>query len=98
MSQANADRNLLFGILALQKDFITRDQLKAALQAWVIDKSKPLGNILLSQGMIAADTQSLLDALLLKHLAEHGNDPGKSLAATNVVGSIKEDLKQIADT
>jgi eukaryotic-like serine/threonine-protein kinase len=37
------DRNLLFGILALQMDFISRDQLIAAMNAWVLDKSKSLG-------------------------------------------------------
>ena len=33
MNPAHADRNLLFGILALQMDFITRDQLVAAVEA-----------------------------------------------------------------
>jgi hypothetical protein len=33
---------LLFGILALQKwEFISRDQLVAAKNAWVLDKEKP---------------------------------------------------------
>jgi hypothetical protein len=41
-----ADRNLLFGILALQMDFIGRDDLIAAMSAWVLDKGKPLGQIL----------------------------------------------------
>src|SRR5262249_35564205 len=36
MSQAAADRNLLFGILALQMDFIRRDALIAAMNAWVV--------------------------------------------------------------
>ena len=36
-----ADRNLLFGILALQMDFITRDQLVAAMHAWVLAKAPP---------------------------------------------------------
>jgi hypothetical protein len=31
-----ADRNLLFGILALQMDFASRDQLVAAMHAWVM--------------------------------------------------------------
>ena len=39
MSQSAADRNLLFGILALQMDFISRDQLIEALHAWVLAKS-----------------------------------------------------------
>jgi hypothetical protein len=41
-SRPGADRNLLFGILALQMDFIGRDALIAAMNAWVLDKSKPL--------------------------------------------------------
>ena len=31
-SRRSADQNLLFGILALQMDFITRDQLVAAMR------------------------------------------------------------------
>src|SRR5262249_40041689 len=32
----SADRNLLFGILALQLDFVSRDALVAAMNAWVL--------------------------------------------------------------
>jgi hypothetical protein len=38
MSAAAADRNLLFGILALQMDFISRDALIQGMNAWVLDK------------------------------------------------------------
>src|SRR5262245_1143257 len=50
--KAGADRNLLFGILALQMDFINRDQLIAAMNAWVLDKAQPLGQILCAQGAL----------------------------------------------
>jgi hypothetical protein len=40
-SRPGADRNLLFGILALQMDFIQRDALIAAMHAWVLDKTRP---------------------------------------------------------
>ncbi len=50
MPDAHADRNLLFGILALQLDFISRDALVAAMNAWVLDKAKTLGQILRAQG------------------------------------------------
>jgi hypothetical protein len=36
------DRNLLFGILALQLDFITRDQPVAAIHSLVRNKLRPL--------------------------------------------------------
>jgi eukaryotic-like serine/threonine-protein kinase len=49
MASATGDRNLLFGILALQMDFIGRDALVKAMNAWVLDKAKPLGRILLDK-------------------------------------------------
>ena len=35
MSAAYSDRNLLFGVLALQMDFLSRDALIAAMHAWI---------------------------------------------------------------
>src|SRR5262245_15235675 len=92
-----ADRNLLFGILAVQLDFITRDQLIAAMNAWVLDKAKPLDAVLLEQHVLSAARHTLLEALVKEHLAQHNNDPQQSLAAVSSVGSVKRDLEQIAD-
>jgi hypothetical protein len=55
MSSSHVDRNLLFGILALQMDFISRDALISAMHAWVLNKQKPLGQILVEQGALAPD-------------------------------------------
>src|SRR5262249_22061160 len=66
-SRPSADRHLLFGILALQMDFITRDALIAAMNAWVLDKAKPLGQIMIEQGAIRADNRDLLDVLVSRH-------------------------------
>ena len=46
----SSDRNLLFGILALQMEFVSRDALVRAMNAWVLEKAKPLGEILQEQG------------------------------------------------
>jgi eukaryotic-like serine/threonine-protein kinase len=62
MPSTVTDRNLLFGILALQMDFISRDALVAAMHAWVLDKGKPLGQILVDQRALTADTHALLEA------------------------------------
>jgi serine/threonine-protein kinase len=91
-----ADRNLLFGILALQMDFINRDALIAAMHAWVLDKARPLGEILQAQGALSADEQLALETLVEKHLRRHGDDPQRSLAA--MAGpSVRQDLSDIAD-
>jgi WD40 repeat protein/serine/threonine protein kinase len=97
MPNPTADRNLLYGILALQMDFIRRDALIAAMHAWVLDKAKSLGQILQDQGALDADTHALLDALVEKHLALHGNVAEQSLAAAGAPASVRETLAQIAD-
>jgi len=97
MSNPNTDRNLLTGILALQLDFISRDALIQAMNAWVLEKAKPLSQILLEQGALATDARDLLDALVQKHLALHGNDAEMSLAAVSSLKSVRQELEQIVD-
>jgi serine/threonine-protein kinase len=97
VANANADCNLLFGILAWQMDFISRDALLDAMKAWVFDKARPLGQILLQQGALRPDTQQLIESLVQKHLELHDNDPEKSLAAVSSVGSLCTDLEELND-
>jgi serine/threonine protein kinase len=94
---AAADRNLLFGILALQMDFISRDALIAAMNAWVLNKAKPLGQILQEQAVLSGERRALLEALVQEHLKQHDNDPEKSLAAVSSIKSVRRDLESIAD-
>src|SRR4051812_12428271 len=92
-----ADRNLLFGVLALQMDFITRDQLVAAMNAWVLDKAKSLGQILLEQKALAAADRDLLEPLVNRHITQHGGDPQRSLAALSSVSDVRPDFEPIHD-
>jgi hypothetical protein len=96
-SQHGADRNLLFGILAFQLDFINQSTLVAALQSWVFRKATPLGQILMEQGAIGTDCQVLLEALVHEHLRQHGNDTQQSLAAVSSVDSLRAKLEQIGE-
>jgi serine/threonine-protein kinase len=91
------DRNLLFGILALQMDFIDRDALVRAMNAWVLDKAKPLGGILREQGKLTAEHHALLEPLVDAHIRAHGNDPQRSLVALSSVSSVRRELSQVAD-
>jgi hypothetical protein len=60
-STPNTDRHLLFGILAFQNNFISREQLLAAFNAWVLDKTRSLGDILIEHKALIADRRALLD-------------------------------------
>src|ERR1700688_4660972 len=97
MTNSANDRNMLFGILAQQMDFITRDALIAAMHAWVQEKHKPLGQILVEQKALTHDTHALLEALVKKHLALHSDDAEKSLASVGSVSSVRRNLAAITD-
>jgi formylglycine-generating enzyme required for sulfatase activity len=97
VSKAEADRNLLFGILALQMDFLSRDALVAGMGAWVLDKGKPLGRILVDQGALDPQNLALLEPLVNRHIQMHGDDPGRSLAAIDSPGPVRDRLREVAD-
>src|SRR5437660_12509419 len=92
MPSPAADRNLLFGILALQMDFIRRDALIAAMNAWVLDKAKPLGEILRDQGALAAADHDLLESMVQRHLEKPGHEAGRSPAALAAPRSVRASL------
>lgn len=95
---AVADKNLLFGIVALQMDFIGRDALLAGMHAWVADKGKPLGQILLDQKVLSGQHYALLEALVDAHIKQHGDDPQRSLLAISSMQSVRVELGHIADS
>ncbi len=76
-----ADRNLLFGVLALQMDFVSRDALIAAMQAWGLAKHRPLGEILLEHGALTAERRHVLDLLTAERLKPPGGEPPRDSAA-----------------
>ena len=55
MAAIAADRDLLFGLLALQNGLIDQGQLVAAFQAWTRDKARPLADHLVARGDLDAD-------------------------------------------
>src|SRR5262245_39727695 len=95
----SSDRNLLFGILALQLNFIGRDALIAAMNAWVLNKDQPLGQILRAQGQLTEGQWKVLDDVLAEQLKAHHNDPQESLAtlATGAPPWLKDGLAPDAD-
>ena len=97
MARVDADRKLLLGILAHQMDFITRDALFEAMNAWIIRKETPLGALLVERGDLAKSRRDLLEALVDEHVLAHGGDPARSLQALSSVGPVAEDLGRLPD-
>ena len=93
----STDRNLLFGILALQMDFIRPDELIRAMSAWVLDKARPIGQILAEQGSLPSERQTMLDNLVKEHLHVHDDDARKSMGAVTIPISVRRQFLEMTD-
>jgi len=98
MSAVNADRNLLFGLLALQNGLIDQDQLIAAFRAWSRDNGRQLAEFLIDRGDLDADQRAAVQAMVGLHEKKHGGSTEKSLAAFPAGRSIRESLAALGDS
>jgi serine/threonine-protein kinase len=94
---SDADRDLLFGLLALQNGLINQGELVAAFQAWTLDKAKPLADHLVDRGTIDADDRSAVESMVDRHLKKHGGDAEQSLASVPAGRSTREKLGALED-
>jgi tetratricopeptide (TPR) repeat protein/tRNA A-37 threonylcarbamoyl transferase component Bud32 len=96
MAALAADRNLLFGLLALQNGLINQVQLVAAFQAWTLDKARDLADHLIALGHLYASQRAAVEVMAELHVAKHG-DVEHSLAVIPAGRSTRESLAQLAD-
>ncbi len=97
MSAVATEKDLLFGLLALQNGLISQGQLVAAFQAWTFDKANGLAEQLVGRGDLDTDDQAVVEALVKRHLKRHGGDAEKSLASISAGCSILEKLAELTD-
>jgi serine/threonine-protein kinase len=76
----DADRNLLFGVLALQADLLDADRFAEACTAWSVRKDTPLADLLVQRGRLRPDERAHVEFLLDRKLQKHGGDPRSGLA------------------
>ena len=95
---AAADRNLLFGLLALQNGLIDQDQLVAAFRVWSRDKSRQIGEYLVERGDLDADQRDAVAVMVGLHERKHGGSAEKSLAAIPAARSTRESLAALGDS
>jgi tetratricopeptide (TPR) repeat protein/tRNA A-37 threonylcarbamoyl transferase component Bud32 len=95
---ATTDRNLLFGVLAVQLGFVTRDQLIAATSRWVLDKDLPLGEVFIRQGMISRAESQIVDGVVQKQLERNGSDARQTLRTLEGLEDLRETLKRLGDS
>jgi PAS domain S-box-containing protein len=91
----DTDRNLLFGVLALQADLIDPRQFVEACTLWATCKDVPLAELLIERGWILPADREHVDYLLRRKLHKHGNDIRVSLVT--VSDDIKRSLAAVED-
>jgi serine/threonine-protein kinase len=79
---ADTDRNLLFGVLALQADLLDAPRFAEACAAWAARKDVALADLLLERGWLSSADRASLDHLLQRKLERHQGDARVGLAAT----------------
>jgi PAS domain S-box-containing protein len=91
----DTDRNLLFGVLALQADLIDAPQFIEACLLWTTHKQECLADLLAGRGWIAAADKAHVEYLLERKLQKHGGNAHASLAA--IPADIKRSLAALGD-
>jgi hypothetical protein len=75
----DTDRNLLFGVLALQADLLDSARFAEACSAWAARKEVPLADLLVERGWLSPEDRADVDKLLRRKLQKHGGDARASL-------------------
>jgi serine/threonine-protein kinase len=78
-------------------DFIGRDELITAMHAWTLDKAQSLSEILVKTGVLDPADREVLEKLVARHIARHGDDPEKSLSSIELVVPAQTTLESIND-
>jgi len=81
MSDSLADRNLLFGVLALHADLIDSEQFVEVCSAWAGRKELTLAELLVARRWITDEDRAAVEHLLSHNLRKHKGDAHASLGA-----------------
>jgi PAS domain S-box-containing protein len=91
----DADRNLLFGVLALQIDLLDAEQFVRACALWTARKQTALADLLIELGWITAADKADVERLLERKLKKHAGNARAGLAA--VSDEVKRSLATLGD-
>src|SRR5262249_39068842 len=92
----DTDRNLLFGVLALQADLLTPAQFAEACSAWAGRKGTPLAELLLERGWLTAGDRADVEKLLVRKLARHKGDAKAALTEVTT-DQVRQSLAGVED-
>lgn len=93
---SGADRNLLYGILAMRTGFLSREALIAGIEAWLPDRGRPLSDVLIARGDLNPAVHPLIEQVVARHL-DRILQPGGDTADFALVDPLPEILRTVVD-
>ncbi len=98
MVDVNADRNLLFGLLALENGLITQDKFVAALRAWIRNQGRQFADYLVDSGDLDSGQRGVVQAMVVQHEKKHDDRTEQGLAAVTAGRSARESVVALGNT
>jgi serine/threonine protein kinase/tetratricopeptide (TPR) repeat protein len=90
------DRNLLFGVLALQAALIDKDQFAEVCATWIMRKHVPLADLLAERRLLTSAERQEVERLVQRHLKKHSGNVRASLAEV-ADARVRETLAELQD-
>lgn len=84
------DRNLLFGVLAVQLKLVSPNDLMKAAGAWAADSNENIGGILVRMGFLTEEKRNLVTSLVEGAVKANDGDASKSLQALGGARAVHE--------
>lgn len=92
-----ADRDILFGLLALRNGLIDDSKLADGIRAWIQAKDRPLADHLVALGHVTEVQRPTIEAMATIHIEAHEGQPAKSLATLTASPATRSLLSTIGD-
>jgi len=93
----STDHQLLFGVLALQMDFLSPEQFAEACTVWASHKAKPLPEILAERGWLQPEDVGVIEKLLARRVARHAGDVSATLREAGVDPRVHHSMATVLD-
>ena len=94
MTASQTDRQLLFGVIALQLDILDQTRFAEACTVWALHLDRPMADLLEERGWISTEDRQEISLNLERKLRRHRGDAHTSLAEA-AGSSVREILRSI---
>src|SRR5271170_609578 len=91
----DTERNLLFGVIALQNGVVDADRLTETYADWVTEPTQPLADLFVKRGVMTDEQKTEVEKVVASELQANGGDPQATLAAT-IDGRCREAIRRVA--